>query len=163
MAGDDTNSTLPEVLAAVEQLRNRNGWPIRRLPASPEDWLIAILAYRLAESPHIQRAYGREGFDALRLLEPADIAVATRSRTLRELIETATSGKTISNEHARSILVRVGMPTPASLDIASVVAVAVDHLRSRRRALLADDLAKSTSTEHRRNLLERLGQLEATA
>ncbi len=154
---------LPDKLAAVEQLRWSNGWPVRRRPVSHEDWLIAVLAYRLADSPHIQRAYGPVPPEDVQPLDPADIAVASRARTLERLVAHAVLGATIPPGEVRLILAKVGMPAPASLDIGSVVAVAAVELREKRRALLAAELVTSTSTVHRKAVLAKLAELEVAA
>lgn len=155
-------TSLDARLFELEQNQAGAGWPPDHSPNIGTDFLTPVLAWRLAASPHIQRAYGRTGLDEVGLLDAGDIEAAPR--LLRTLIEAAVSGSTISCFESRRILASYGMPPPESLaDVGAAVAVAQLALRQRRREILAAELLSSTSTVHRTTVLERLAELEGAA
>ncbi len=133
-------------------------WPPAHRPASALATLTGTLAWSLGATPVTR---GHVDFEGLDVLTDDDLSIAPP--ILSELVGVARSGSTISKEDAREVLSRTGMPTLDAfvLGLGSVSGVVAEELRSARRVRLADELARTSSSLHRRQLLERLNDLEA--
>ena len=128
---------------------------------TPVDALTGTLAWSCADSPAVRRL-GPVDVEALAPIDLEALGYVSGGRMLRALIMRARAGQLLAADDVSDILNAVGWPhAPARTDaIGMAVASVVGRIEAATRVRLADELATSTSTARRADLLRRLADLD---